>query len=76
MWKEIKAVWSASWADAKENWHNAWENSKDAIIAFLKAMAGYVLSVLQTVICIPLYTGIVKTGKIVVKWLIKKIMRI
>lgn len=75
MWNDIKAVWKESWTDAKVNWKNTWENSKLAIISALKAVAGYLLSILQTVIWMPLYTGLVKTGQIFIKWVIEKIRR-
>lgn len=75
MWKNIKAVWAEAWADAKENWKNTWDNSKIALVALVKAVAGYLLSVLQTVIWLPLYTGICKTGKTLLDWVIGKITR-
>lgn len=75
MWKDICAVWAAAWADAKENWKLSWEQNKTAIIAFIKAMAGYFLSILQTCIALPLWTGVYKTGSIVVKGLIALITK-
>ena len=70
MLAEIREIWAAAWASAKESWKQAWIQNKTAIIAFIKAMADYVLAILKTCVALPLWTGICKTGSVIVKHLI------
>lgn len=75
MWKAIKTIWAQAWDTAKSNWKMAWVNTKDALISFLKAIGSYLYSILYTVIAIPVWTGICKTGKLIIEYLIKLITK-
>lgn len=76
MWKEIKAVWAKQWKSAKDAWKCAWDGAKDSICSAVYSVANFIWAVIQTVIFLPIKTGIYETGKIIIKYLIALILKI
>lgn len=76
MWTEIKQAWLKQWASAKDAWECAWDGAKDSICNAVYAIANFIWAIIQTVIFLPIKTGIYETGKIIVKHLIDLIMKI
>ena len=76
MWNEIKAVWKKQWKSAKEAWKCAWDGAKDSICSAVYSVANFIWAIIQTVIFLPIKTGIYETGKILIKHLIDLIMKI
>lgn len=76
MWKEIKKVWKKQWKLAKQSWKNAWDCAKESICNAVYSIANFIWAVIQTVVFLPIKTGIYETGKIIIKYLIALIMKI
>lgn len=76
MWQEIKVVWVNQWASAKESWKQCWYDVKDTIISAVYAVANFIWAVLETVVFLPIKTGLYETGAIIVKHIVEKIKRI
>lgn len=76
MWNEIKQVWAEQLARAKESWKQCWYDVKDTIISAIFAVANFIWAVLESVVFLPIKTGIYETGVIIVKHIIEKIKRI
>lgn len=76
MWNEIKEVWAKQLARAKDAWKECWLDVKDTIISAIFAVANFIWAVLESVVFLPIKTGIYETGVIIVKHIIEKIKRI
>lgn len=76
MWNEIKQVWAEQLARAKESWKQCWYDVKDTIIGAVKAIAHFIWAVLETVVFLPIKTGLYETGAIIVKHIIDLIKRV
>lgn len=76
MWNEIKAVWKKQWQSAKDAWKCAWNGAKDAICNAIYAIANFFWAIIQTVIFLPIKTGLYETGKIIVNHIINWILKI
>lgn len=76
MWNEIKEVWAKQLSRAKDAWKQCWYDFKDTIISAVYAVAGFIKAILESVVFLPIKTGIYETGAIIVKHIIDLIKRI
>lgn len=74
LWQEIKTAWKLRFGNLLKEWKAAWESTKDFIISFVTSLFGYAWTVIELVFNF-IAGGIYDTGKIVLKWLIAKIIR-
>lgn len=75
MWNEIKEVWLKQLQLARDAWKECWYSVKDTIINALLIIANFIWAVIETVIFLPIKTGLYETGKIIVKHLIDLIKK-
>lgn len=76
MWNEIKEVWLKQLKSALDSWKECWYSVKDTIINAVVAIFSFIWAVLESVVFLPIKTGIYETGKIIVKHIIDLIKRI
>ena len=76
MWNEIKQVWAKQLVRAKDAWRECWNDVRGTIITAFYAVANFIWATLETVVLLPIKTGLYETGVIIVKHIIDLIKRI
>lgn len=75
MWEKIKIAWQNAYVKIKEPWLACWESFKEALLAFITALATFVWGIIQLVFQ-TLLAFIKSVGAILFGWLIDWIKRI